>query len=195
MNCSASQYGTLLLLLLSLFLASCGPGMGLSLGHLEHDQRHTDRWSALDSQRLSRTMVNEMLVYPWYDEFVQEYRREPVVMVYGVRDFSAEPIEIDHFIDELQQALLQTGQLFLVTPMRTQLQPDAFARDDTVQAMGEEYGADFVLTGEVNAVIDEREEHRVVTYQVELRLLRVADGQAVWLGSERIEKQQPRHSG
>jgi len=187
------------LLLISLLLASCGPRVTVSREDPDVEVALTDRWNATDSRMVSETMIRDMVTFPWYDQFVQEHQREPVVIVHSIRNFSHEHIPVSTFVNDIRRAMLQTGQLVFVSSgderdalRNERLQQEAFARDDTIQAMGLELGADFALTGEINSFVDTLGGRRVTSYQVDMRLLSVADTRDVWLGTERIQKVQRR---
>ncbi len=181
------QLRALSVLLISVVVVSCAPGLGLRDAH----QAQSDRWGDVDSQRVAQTLINEMLVFSWYDDFVQDFQSEPVVMVYGVRDAAEAPFAMADFIHHLEQAVLQSGQLLAVTPNlgRTEFQSEDYVRNDALQTLGQDFGADFVLAGEVRTASEAADGSEVITYFIELRLLSVANGQEVWLGLERVQKQ------
>ena len=68
------------------------------------------------------------------------------------------------------------------------LDQDRNASDATRKAQGEETGADFALSGAINAVQDEVAGEKVVFYQVNLKLLDVQSNQIVWNGQKQIKK-------
>lgn len=187
------------LLLISVVLAGCGPRVTVSREDPDVEMALTDRWNATDSRLVSETMISDMVTFPWYDQFVRENQREPVVIVHSVRNFSHEHIPVNTFINDIRRAMLQTGQLVFVSggserdDLRAErTDQEAFARPDTIQAMGQELGADFALTGEINSFVDTLNGRRVTNYQVDMRLLSIAETRDVWLGTERIQKVQRR---
>ena len=62
------------------------------------------------------------------------------------------------------------------------------ARADTVQSAGQEAGADFVLQGTINTLVDELEDTKAVVYQVDLELVDIASNVKIWLGQKKVKK-------
>ncbi|MGM0477486.1 MAG: penicillin-binding protein activator LpoB, partial [Pseudomonadota bacterium] len=56
------------------------------------------------------------------------------------------------------------------------------------KAMGEELGADFMLLGSINSIIDQDGREEVRFYQVDMELISLADNRKVWIGQKRIRK-------
>jgi hypothetical protein len=106
-----------------------------------------------------------------------------------------EHINTDTFVEELQRALINSGQVSFVASKdeRTQVREerrdqDANAADATRKAHGEEQGADYVLSGGINAIQDEVSGQKLVFYQVNLKLLDMKTNQIVWNGQKQIKK-------
>ncbi|TGG93255.1 penicillin-binding protein activator LpoB [Natronospirillum operosum] len=195
-----SRLTGLLLLLLLVVLAACGgPSVTVSREDPDQEIALTDRWNSTDSRLVSQTMIEDMVTFPWYNRFVAEHGREPVVIVHSIRNRSHEHIPVNTFINDIRRAMLQTGQLDFVASgeerddiRQERLEQEQHAREDTIQAMGQELGADFALTGEINSFVDTLDGNRVTSYQVDMRLISILDTRDVWLGTERIQKFQQR---
>ena len=54
--------------------------------------------------------------------------------------------------------------------------------------MGEEKGADFMLKGTINTIIDASGSTQLRYYQVDLTLISLADNRKVWAGQKKIKK-------
>jgi len=65
---------------------------------------------------------------------------------------------------------------------------DLNARADTRSAMGKELGADFMLTGTINTIVDPSGDTQVRFYQVNMTLISLADNRKVWVGQKDIRK-------
>src|SRR6266850_3052187 len=63
---------------------------------------------------------------------------------------------------------------------------DLNARDDTRNAMGRELGADFMLTGTINTIVDPNGNEQLLFYQVNMTLISLADNRKVWVGQKDI---------
>lgn len=183
-----------------LILAGCsGPSVEVSRVDPDEEIALTDRWNATDSRMVSQTMIQDMVSFPWYNRFVAEHGREPVVVVHSVRNRSHEHIEVNTFINDIRRAMLMTGDLDFVASgderdeiREERLQQEMHASPDSIAAMGQELGADFALTGEINSFVDTLDGNRVTSYQVDMRLINIETTRDVWLGTERIQKLQER---
>jgi len=51
-----------------------------------------------------------------------------------------------------------------------------------------ELGADFMLTGEINSIIDQVDGKKLKFYQVDLQLIDIESNRIVWLDTEQIRK-------
>ncbi|RLU03030.1 MAG: penicillin-binding protein activator LpoB, partial [Ketobacter sp.] len=49
-------------------------------------------------------------------------------------------------------------------------------------------GADFMMQGQINTIIDVEGKEQVRYYQVDLTLISMADNRKVWLGQKKIKK-------
>ncbi len=54
--------------------------------------------------------------------------------------------------------------------------------------IGKELGADFVLTGVLNSIVDQEGGEKVVFYQANLELINVETNEKVWIGDHKIKK-------
>ena len=65
---------------------------------------------------------------------------------------------------------------------------DLNASEATRKRMGQELGADFMLKGNINTIIDMEGRTQVRYYQVDLDLISLTDNRKVWLGQKKIKK-------
>ncbi|MFC3851859.1 penicillin-binding protein activator LpoB [Salinispirillum marinum] len=194
-----SIHGALFALTIVALAACGGPSVTVTREDPNQEIALTDRWNATDSRLVSETMINDMVAFPWYNQFVQANNQRPVVIVQSIRNRSHEHIPVNTFINDIRRAMLMTGQLEFVAGgeerdeiREERLDQELNAREDTVNAMGQEIGADFALTGEINSFVDSLDGQRVTYYQVDMKLVNLLDNREVWLGTERIQKLQQR---
>jgi uncharacterized protein (TIGR02722 family) len=153
------------------------------------------RWNDTDAQLVADELIPDSLGRPWLPAAQQRLGRAPVVIVGTVRNQSLEHLNTDAFVEALQRALINSGRVTFVASRdeRGELREerkdqDANASDATRKAHGEEQGADYVLSGAINAIQDQVEGDKVVFYQVNLKLLDVKTNQIVWNGQKQIKK-------
>ena len=62
------------------------------------------------------------------------------------------------------------------------------ATASTMKKFGMEVGADYILQGSINSIVDEHKKKRVVYYQVNLELTDIQTNEVVWIGDKKIAK-------
>ena len=153
-------------------------------------------WNDTDSRLVSQEMITDSLSRPWLQEFRgRPGQNRPAVIVGDVRNMSHEHINTQTFTLEMERALINSGKVdFVATKAERQgvrderKDQDLNAREDTRNAMGKELGADFILTGSINTIVDPNGDTQVLFYQVNMTLISLADNRKVWVGQKDIRK-------
>jgi len=152
-------------------------------------------WNDTDSRMVAKEMINDMLERPWRLNFTQGKQRQPTVIVGTVRNLSHEHINVNTFINDIEREVINSGRVVFVASsqqrgeIRTERKDqDIHARENTRKAMGKEIGADFMLKGSINTIIDAEGSTQLRYYQVDLNLISLADNRIVWVGSKKIKK-------
>jgi hypothetical protein len=153
-------------------------------------------WNDTDSRLVSQEMITDSLSRPWLQEFRgRPGQNRPAVIVGEVRNMSHEHINTQTFTLEMERALINSGKVdFVATKAERQgvrderKDQDLNAREDTRNAMGKELGADFILTGSINTIVDPNGDTQVLFYQVNMTLISLADNRKVWVGQKDIRK-------
>jgi PBP1b-binding outer membrane lipoprotein LpoB len=98
-------------------------------------------------------------------------------------------------VNDIQKAMINTGRITFVASSvergeirEERKDQDLNAREDTRKAMGQELGADFMLKGTINTIVDVDGDDQVRYYQVDLNLISLRDNTIVWLGQKKIKK-------
>lgn len=152
-------------------------------------------WNDTDSQMVSAEMVKDVLNRPWINDFAAAKKHEPAVIVGEVRNLSHEHINVNTFMGDLERALINSGQVEVVASSgerqevrEERKEQDIHASEKTRKAMGEERGADFMLKGSINTIIDASGDSQVRYYQIDLVLISMTDNRKVWAGQKKIKK-------
>jgi len=153
-------------------------------------------WNDTDSRLVSEEMIRDSLSRPWLQEFAgRPGQKRPAVIVGEVRNLSHEHINVNTFTLEMERALINSGKVDFVATRseREEIREerkdqDINAREDTRKAMGRELGADFILTGTINTIVDPSGDTQVRFYQVNMTLTSLADNRKVWVGQKDIRK-------
>ncbi len=152
-------------------------------------------WNDTDAQMVAQEMITDCLASGWYNKFITRYGKEPTVIVGTVNNKTMEHINTSVFIEEVQRALINSGQVNFVASseergaLRTErLEQDEFASEATRKAFGKEVGADYMLSGVLNSVVDKSGSKALVFYQTNLKLIDIETNQIVWNGQKQIKK-------
>jgi uncharacterized protein (TIGR02722 family) len=152
-------------------------------------------WNDTDSQLVSIEMVDDSLSRVWIDEWRGATGAKPVVIVGSIRNQSSEHINTRTFTKDLERALVNSGRVRLVASsdersgMRTErIDQLRNATIDTAKSMGKEIGADFMLIGGINSIVDAAGGTKLRFYQVELEVVNLESNEKVWIGQKKIKK-------
>lgn len=153
------------------------------------------RWNDTDSQLVSQEMIDDSLARPWIESWRAAHRDSPTVIVGPVRNTSSEHINTRTFTKDLERAFVNSGRVRLVAASdeRGALRDERLdqlqnATLETAKSMGKEIGADFMLIGGINTIIDSAGRTDVRFYQVELELIQLETNEKVWIGQKKIKK-------
>ncbi|PKH01488.1 penicillin-binding protein activator LpoB [Psychromonas sp. MB-3u-54] len=152
-------------------------------------------WNDTDSQLVAREMIDDSLSRPWIVRFVSETGKDPVVIIGSVKNLSHEHINTNTFVANMERDLINSGQVQFVASAVARQEIRAERGDqgvnataDTRNAARQEYGADFMMQGQINTIIDIEGKTQVRYYQVNLELISIKDNRKVWVGEKRIKK-------
>lgn len=153
-------------------------------------------WNDTDSRLVANEMIQDVLSRPWLSRFVKKKGDVPTVIIGSVRNLSHEHINTRTFVNDMERALINSGEVQFVASSTERQEirserkdQDLHAADDTRKEMGQEIGADFMLQGSINTIIDAVAGQHVRFYQVDLTLIDLANNRKVWLGQKKIKKE------
>lgn len=152
-------------------------------------------WNDTDSRLVSEEMIRDVLGRPWMDRFIAEKGNRPAVIVGEVRNLSHEHINVSTFINDMERELINSGQIDFVASKtergeirEERKDQELNASSETTKQMGQEFGADFMLKGSINTILDSEGDEQVRFYQIDLNLISLSDNRKVWAGQKKIKK-------
>lgn len=183
----------LVALLVAPVFFACSPSVNRVETNLVKDV--SGGWNDTDAQMVAQEMITDCLSSGWYSKFTTRYGKEPTVIVGVVNNKTMEHINTSVFVEEMQRALINSGKVNFVASaeergaLRTErLEQDEFASEATRKAFGKEVGADYMLSGVLNSVVDQAGSKALVFYQTNLKLIDIETNQIVWNGQKQIKK-------
>jgi len=152
-------------------------------------------WNDSDSRLVADEMIRDALSHPWTSDFAGEKGRAPTVIVGTVRNLSHEHINVKTFVADMERALINSGRVEFVASSdergeirAERTDQDLNATEATRNEAGQELGADFMLIGQINTIVDAEDDEQVRYYQVDLTMISMANNKKVWLGQKKIKK-------
>ena len=152
-------------------------------------------WNNTDSRITADEMINQSLSAEWLSNFNQAKGKKPVVIVGMVTNKSHEHIEAETFMNDLERSFITTSKVSLVQSgkKREELRAEKSdqqtnASQSTMKKFGLEHGADYILQGSINSIVDAYKRKKSVTYQVNLELTNIETNEVVWIGDKKIAK-------
>lgn len=152
-------------------------------------------WNNTDSRLTAEQMINESLTDKWLSEHLQAKGKKPVVIVGFVSNKSHEHIEAETFMNDLEKSFITTSKVGLVQSgkkreeMRTEkADQQTNSSASTMKKFGLEKGADYILQGSINSIVDSYKRKKTVTYQINLELTDIQTNEVVWIGDKKIAK-------
>lgn len=159
------------------------------------------RWNDTDSQKVSKAMIADLAQRPWIEAYTASHGKKPVVIVGPVRNLSSEHIATEAFTKDLERELINSGRVTFVAnplerdPMREELrQQQTWSSAETQKRLAAETGADYMLIGSINTIIDQEGKESVKFYQVNLELVQLETTEKAWIGEKKIKKYVKKHS-
>ena len=190
---SLSSNSTAVLMAMALFLGGCSTSVTRMDPATVKDL--SGAWNDTDSQMVAAEMMQDVLGRQWISEFNSDKNRRPAVIVGDVRNLSDEHINVSTFVQELQRNLINSGKVVFVASSTERKEirgeradQDINASEATRKAMGKEKGADFMLSGTINTIIDVNGSDQLRYYQVNLTLISLVNNEIVWNGEKKIKK-------
>jgi uncharacterized protein (TIGR02722 family) len=154
------------------------------------------RWNNTDSRLVAEEMIETILKEKWISEHQQAQNgQRPVVIVGFVTNKSHEHIEAETFVKDVEQSFIKSGKVRLVQGGKKREELRAEKADQQTNAsvssmkkFGLEQGADYILQGSINSIVDSQKRKKVVYYQVDLELTNIQSNEVVYIGDKKIAK-------
>jgi uncharacterized protein (TIGR02722 family) len=179
---------------MSLALAGCGGSTQVSRVQSDSTIDLSGRWNDTDSRLVAEEMVKDALNQRWIYKW-QEANKVPTVIVGKIVNKSHEHISVETFVKDIERSLLNSGNIEFVASKteRQQLRDEVEDQQENASVssrsdMGEEQGADLMMTGNISTIVDQEGKRSVIFYQVNMELIELESKKKVWIGEKKIKK-------
>lgn len=154
------------------------------------------RWNETDSRLTAEEITAELMDHAWYSTYAAENGgKKPVIIVGLITNKSHEQIATETFSKDIEKAIINSGRMKLVQAgtMREEVRAERadqqnYASQSTMKKFGLENGADFMLQGTINSIVDQNKKDKSIYYQIDLELTNIQTNDKVWIGDKKIKK-------
>jgi penicillin-binding protein activator len=182
------------LILSSLVLVNCGPKAFVKGNYDEDVNRENllnDSWSETDMQKVVQDLVASLVSHPT----ISVAKRPPVVMVTQLQNKTEEHIETQSIMDMVRVELMRGGKVaFVDKEARGDIsdeynyQNSGMVAEDTKKGPGGQTGADFIINGRLDTIVQTVGKDKTVYYKVVLNMTNLKTGVMAWSDHKQIRK-------
>lgn len=173
-------------------MASCAPKVYTkgTYENVEAENNMNDRWSETDMQKVVKDLVNSMVNH----RSISQSNRPPVVVVTRLQNKTSEHIDTQSIMDMVKFEVMNSGKVrFVDKEARADLAEEyeyqkENASDQTAKRKGNQTGADFVLNGRLDSIVQQVGNQKSIYYKVTLNLTNLQSGLIVWGGQKQLRK-------
>lgn len=184
---------SLFLTVLLLGLIGCGPKAFVKgeYDDVNRENNLNDQWSETDMQKAVQTLVESMSKHP----VLANAKTPPVVMVTGLQNKTSEHIDTQSIMDMIRVDLMQTGKVSFIDKEARQdiadeynYQNSGMVSEESKKGPGGQAGADFIVNGRIDSIVQEVGKDKTVYYKLTLNLTNLKSGVIAWSDQKQIRK-------
>jgi penicillin-binding protein activator len=152
------------------------------------------RWNDADSRLVAEQMVGDCLGQRWLYKWDSQNKR-PTVIIGKITNKSHEHISTETFAKDVERSLLNSARVNFVASKveRDQIRDEKADQQEnasaqTAKSLHEETGADLMMIGTLNSIVDQEGSKAVIYYQINMELVELESNMKVWIGEKKIKK-------
>ncbi|MBY0554418.1 penicillin-binding protein activator LpoB [bacterium] len=180
-------------LLLGTVLTSCGPKAFVKgeYDDVERENLMNDQWSETDMQIAVKTMVESMLKH----NSISNAKKMPIIMVTNLQNKTSEHIDTQSIMDMVRVDLQNSGKVAFVDKEAREdisneydYQNSGMVSEETKKSPGGQTGADFIVNGRLDSIVQEVGKDKSVYYKLTLNMTNLKTGVIAWTNYKQIRK-------
>ncbi len=160
-------------------------------------EQFNEKWGYTDLKTTSETMVRSMLTSPP----LAPRSDRPILVFYGFANRTSEHIDSNLLYNAISTVLTQSGKVrFVDIEQRGNISEEVGYQQSgnvsaaTARRLGEQTGAEYLLTGDVSSIVKNEDKRRLVYYQVRMKLTDIRTSIIEWSQLQEIAKERIRPS-
>ena len=162
---------------------------------VESEKDISGKWNDVDSKLTAEALTDQILGEDWLNNFTRDKKEKPVVIVGFVKNKSHEHIEAETFMKDIERSFIKSKRIRLVQggDKREAIRGERADQQtnssvSTMNKFGLEVGADYMIQGDINTIVDAYKRKKIVYYQVNLELTDLQSNEVVLIGEKKIKK-------
>jgi uncharacterized protein (TIGR02722 family) len=176
-------------------LTACGPRefvKGQYDENVNDTNLLTDKWSESDMQAAVRDLVASAIAHP----AIAQAKRPPIVMVTRLQNKTSEHIDTQSIADMFTAELMRSGKTQFVDKAAREdiaeeydYQDSGMVSRETKKGKGGQVGADFIMNGRIDSIVQEAGKDKTVYYKITMNLTNLKTGLIQWTDYKQLRKQ------
>jgi penicillin-binding protein activator len=183
----------LLIAMACLAATACGPKAFVK-GEYEDTEKENlmnDQWSETDMQVVVRDMVGSLVQHP----SISATKKMPIVMVTNLQNKTSEHIDTQSIMDMVRVELTNSGKVAFVdkearadVSAEYDYQNSGMVSGETKKTAGGQIGADYIVNGRLDSIVQEVGKDKTVYYKMTLNLTNLKTNLISWTNQKQIRK-------
>lgn len=178
---------------IALTLTNCGPKAFVKgqYDDVNRENNLNDQWSETDMQKAVSDMVASLTSHP----SINKPGKLPVVIVTNLQNKTSEHIDTQSIMDMVRVDLMKSGKVgFIDKEAREDIsneynyQGSGMVEESTKKGPGGQIGADFIINGRLDSIVQEVGKDKSVYYKLTLNLTNLKSSMIVWSDQKQLRK-------
>jgi uncharacterized protein (TIGR02722 family) len=160
-------------------------------------EAYDEKWGYSDLKATSEDMVRSMLTSPP----IADRTDRPILVFYGFANRTSDHIDTRQLYNSISTILTQAGRVrFVDIEQRGNIaeevgyQQSGNVSPETARRLGEQTGAEYLLTGDISSIVKREGSSRLVYYQVRMKLTDIRTSIIEWSGTKDFLRERIRAS-
>ncbi|MCK6599561.1 MAG: penicillin-binding protein activator LpoB [Bdellovibrionaceae bacterium] len=182
------------LILVTVFITQCGP-QAFVKGKYDDVNRENllnDSWSETDMQNAVKDLVASVTAH----NAIANAKTPPVVIVTQLQNKTSEHIDTQNIMDMVRVELMKSGRVEFIDKEARQdikdeydYQNSGIVAEESKKGPGGQAGADFIINGRLDSIVQEVGKDKTVYYKITLNLTNLKTSKIAWSDYKQIRKQ------
>lgn len=173
--------------------AGCGPKAFVKgeYDEVKDENNMNDLWSETDMQKVVQDLVGSMVAHP----SIATAKKPPIVMVTKLQNKTNEHIDTQSIMDMVRVDLSRGGRVAFVDKEAREdvadeynYQNSGMVSGETKKGPGGQIGADYIVNGRLDSIVQEVGKDKTVYYKVTLNLTNLKTNIVEWSDYKQIRK-------